>query len=182
MTTAVIPGHWTYEDYYNLDDGQRYEVIEGELIVAPAPSFKHQEVITRLVRLISNYVYEKEVGKVVASPVDVVLRKDIVLQPDIIYISHKNMGIVRDAGVFGTPDIIIEVLSPASVYRDMQVKKNIYERFGIQEYWIVFPDEKVIEIFTLDKGRYALISSAEKAGKIVSQVLGMEIDIKDVFQ
>ncbi len=149
--------------------------------MAPAPSFKHQKVITRLIHLISNHVFEKKTGEVIVTPIDVVLDDDMVLQPDIIFISCENRKIIKDTGIFGAPDLVIEVLSPASIYRDMKVKKGIYERFGVREYWIVFPDERVVEIFTLNQGRYTLTSSVEKDGSIRSAVLSMEMDIKDIL-
>lgn len=183
MTEAVSlrTKHWTYRDYYALNDDKRYEVIEGELIMTPAPSFKHQDVSAKLGNLIFNHVNGKKLGKVVFSPIDVVLSDDIALQPDIVYISNKNTGIIKDAGVFGPPDMVIEVISPTSIYKDMHVKKSIYEKAGIKEYWLVFPDEKVIEIFSIEKGRYELAASTEKTGKIKSNLLEIELDIKDAF-
>lgn len=183
MTEAVSlrTKHWTYRDYYALNDDKRYEVIEGELIMTPAPSFKHQEIVSRLFRILSNHVYEKGMGKIVVSPLDVVLNDDIALQPDIVYISNKNTGIIKEAGIFGPPDIVIEILSPTSIYKDIHVKKRIYEKAGIKEYWLVFPDEKVIEIFSIEKGRYELAASTEKTGKIKSNLLAIEINIKDAL-
>lgn len=173
--------HWTYEDYYKLDDGQRYEVIEGELMMTPAPTFRHQDIQVRLGYLIFNHVLEKGLGKMVFSPVDVVLDKEMVFQPDIVFISNENMGIIKEAAVFGPPDIAVEILSPSSIHRDMEIKKGIYEKYGIKEYWLVFPDEKVVEIFALKDGRYELASSSEEGGKVKSAVLGMELDIADIF-
>lgn len=174
--------HWTYEDYYRLDDDKRYEVFEGELMMmTPAPSFKHQDVLARLGNLLFNHVHEKKKGKVVFVPVDVVLQDDEVFQPDIVFISNENSGVIKEAGIFGSPDLVVEILSPSSIYRDMEVKKGFYERAGIKEYWIVFPDENVIEVFALENGRYQLISSREKTGKIKSSVLDAELDITDAF-
>lgn len=174
--------HWTYDDYYNLDDGKRYEVIEGELVMmTPAPTFRHQDIQARLGYLIFNHVLEKGLGKMVFSPVDIVLDKDMVFQPDIVFISNENMGIIKDAAVFGPPDIAVEILSPSSIHRDMEIKKGIYEKYGIKEYWLVFPDEKVVEIFALRDGRYELASSSEEDGHINSAVLDLKIDTADVF-
>jgi len=190
MREATSLKQWTYSDYYALNDDKRYEVIEGELIMVPAPSFKHQKVLAKLGNLIFNHVNEKKLGEVVFSPIDVILKDDIVLQPDIVYISNKNTGIIKEEGIFGAPDIVIEILSPASIYKDTQVKKRIYEEAGIKEYWLVFPDEKVIEIFTLEKGlslqvvsreKYELSSTTEKTGKIKSNLLEIEIDIKEAL-
>ena len=181
METTILQKHWTYADYSGLDDEHRYEIIEGERVMAPAPSFKHQKIVTRLIHFLSNAVYENNAGEIIVAPLDLVLDDDIVLQPDIIFISQENKEIIKDAAVFGAPDLVIEILSPASIYRDTQVKKSIYEKAGVKEYWLVFPDEKVIEIFALTRGKYKLISSAEKAGKVKGTVLAVAVEIKDIF-
>ena len=182
MVTTAIQKHWTYTDYLYLDDEQRYEIIEGELIVTPAPSFRHQRIVTRLIQLLSNYILEKGIGEVVVAPVDVVLCEDMVVQPDIIFISNKNKENIRESGVFGAPDLVVEIISPSSLYKDIQVKKRVYEKFGIREYWIVFPDEKTVEIFSLKQGRYELVSSSQKSGKIKSIELSLEIDVRNIFR
>ncbi|MEO0138514.1 MAG: Uma2 family endonuclease [candidate division WOR-3 bacterium] len=109
--------------------------------------------------------------KVIPSPFDVIPSEDIVVQPD------------KEGSLFGTPNLIVEIVSPSTTRRDTVVKKEIYENFGVKEYWIVYPDEKAIEVWVLgDKGKYELYSFAEKEGKVKSKVLeGLEIDLKEVF-
>ncbi|MEO0186691.1 MAG: Uma2 family endonuclease, partial [candidate division WOR-3 bacterium] len=92
-------------------------------------------------------------------------------------------GIIGEKAIMGVPDLIVEIVSPSTTRRDTVVKKEIYENFGVKEYWIVYPDEKAIEVWVLgDKGKYELYSFAEKEGKVKSKVLeGLEIDLKEVF-
>ncbi len=174
---------WTYRDYLELNDDKRYEVIKGRLYEMPAPTPWHQDVSRNLEFLIWNFVKRKNLGKVYDSPIDVVLSEDAVLQPDIVFISKENMGIIGEKAIVGIPDLVVEIVSPTTIRRDTVVKKEIYESFGVKEYWIVYPDEKVIEVWALGEGgRYELYSFAEKEGKIKSKVLkGFEVELKGVF-
>lgn len=138
-----------YHDYKNTPGDQRFELIDGVLeAMTPAPSFLHQ----RIVAAITSHLYTALDGKpctVVASPIDVVFAEtedieqaQIVLQPDILVICDKTK--IMTDGIVGAPDIIFEVLSPSSASKDQLYKRNIYEKFGVKEYWIVHPHDKVV--------------------------------------
>ncbi len=175
---------WTYEDYLRLADDKRYEVINGRLYEMPAPTPLHQRILIRIAKFMIYFVERKDPGEVLPSPIDVVLGDKYVLQPDIIFISKDRLGIIGEKAIMGPPDLVVEIISPATVRRDTVVKKEIYEKFGVREYWIVYPDEKAIEVWVLnDKGKYDLFSVAEGEGKVKSKVLeGLEIDLKEVFK
>ena len=175
---------WTYEDYLRLTDGKRYEIINGRLEEMPAPTPWHQDISRNLEFLMWNFVREKKLGKVYDAPIDVVLEDRYVLQPDIIFISKERLGIIGEKAIMGPPDLVVEIISSATVRRDTIVKKGIYERFGVKEYWIVYPEEKAVEVWSLnDKGKYELFNVAEGEGKVISKVLeGLEIDLKEVFK
>jgi len=176
---------WTYEDYLNLEDEKRYEVINGRLKEMPAPSFEHQRILKRLLRLLDDFVeITKDDGEILPAPFDVILSETIVVQPDIVFISNENLKNVKNGRLFGPPDLVVEIVSPATIRRDTVVKKGIYEKHGVREYWIVYPDERAIEVWVLsDKGKYELFSVAEREGKVKSKVLqGLEIDLKEVFK
>ncbi|MEO0138288.1 MAG: Uma2 family endonuclease [candidate division WOR-3 bacterium] len=174
---------WTYEDYLKLEDDKRYEVINGRLVEMPAPGFEHQKVLNAINLKIYTFVLEKDFGEIVPSPFDVILSEDIVVQPDIVFISKDNLKNIREGRLFGAPDMIVEIVSPGSYNRDRYEKFKIYEEFGVKEYWIVLPGEKAVEVWVLgEKGKYELYSFAEKEGKVKSKVLeGLEIDLKGVF-
>ena len=174
---------WTYEDYLRLEDDKRYEVINGRLKEMPAPTPLHQDVMMEIALIMRVFARKEGRGKVLPSPIDVVLGDRYVLQPDIVFISKDRLGIIGDKAIMGPPDLVVEIISPATVRRDTVVKKGIYERFGVKEYWIVYPEEKVVEVWVLnDEGKYDLFNVAEGEGRVKSKVLeGLEIDLKEVF-
>ncbi|MEO0139238.1 MAG: Uma2 family endonuclease [candidate division WOR-3 bacterium] len=181
MKVDVKEKVWTYEDYLKLEDDKRYEVINGRLIEMPAPNPWHQDVSGNLEFIMRKFVIEKGFGKIYDAPIDVLFREDVVLQPDIVYISKERLGIIGDKAIMGAPDLVVEIVSPSTTRRDTVVKKGIYEEFGVKEYWIVYPEEKAIEVWVLgEKGKYELYSFAEKEGKVKSKVLeGFELDLKE---
>lgn len=173
---------WTYSDYYKLDDDKRYEVLEGELIMTPAPLYIHQKIQSKLGFILQNYVNEKNIGEILFSPLDVVLSKTNVLQPDIIYISNDNRKIIQKRGLFGPPDMVVEIISPSTTHRDLQVKKTIYEKFNINEFWVAYPDEKILENYIIKDMRYELFSSVITTGIIKSQALNDELEIGNIWE
>ena len=183
MKEMVKEKVWTYEDYLKLEDDKRYEVINGRLVEMPAPTPWHQRILMELAIRIRGFVKVKNKGEVLPSPLDVVLDDDVVLQPDIVYIPEERLGIIGEKAIMGVPDLVVEIVSPGSFKRDRYEKFEIYEEFGIKEYWIVYPGEKAIEVWVLgESGKYELYSFAEKEGKIKSKVLeGFEVDLKEVF-
>ncbi len=108
----------------------------------------------------------------------------MVVQPDILFISKGRLEIIGEKAIMGPPDLVVEIISPTTVRRDTVVKKSIYEKFGVRECWIVYPEERAIEVWVLnDEGKYGLFNVAEGEGKVRSKVLeGLEIDLKKVFE
>ena len=112
---------------------------------------------------------------------DLVFDPENTVQPDLVYVATANVGIIQRRALFGTPDLIIEIVSPSSVRRDRYDKKEIYARFGVKEYWIADPANKALEILTLKAGRYQLHCCAEEKGKLTSLVLaGLEFDLAEI--
>ncbi len=183
MTSITDRKKITYADYLKIDDDNRYEISNGELLMVPAPSTSHQSVSRNLEFLIWNYVKQKDLGKVFYAPTDVVLDDDEVFQPDIVFIKSENLHIIGKDAIKGVPDLIVEIVSPSSTFYDTVEKKNVYEKYGVKEYWLVFPDERVIEIFILGKEGYVEFCKSKKKGIVTSSILeGLEIDSKDVFE
>jgi len=174
---------WTYEDYLNLEDEKRYEVINGRLKEMPAPGFEHQDVLTVLILKLRTFADAKGSGKVLPAPFDVILSKTTVVQPDIVFISNDNLKNIKRGRLFGSPDLVVEIISPGSYYRDRYEKFSIYEKHGIKEYWIVYPGEKVIEIWCLKEGKYILRSIAAEKGEVESCVLkGLKVKVEEVLR
>lgn len=172
---------WTYEEYCRLDDDQRHEIIDGNLLMAPSPDMWHQDWIGELYMILRNHARRHKLGKVLVAPFDVILDPANVVQPDLIFVAAANLGILQRRGIFGVPDLLIELVSPSSVRRDRYDKRELYARFGVKEYWIGDPANRSLEILSLKEGRYELHGAAEEKGRLTSLVLaGLEFDLTEV--
>jgi Uma2 family endonuclease len=172
---------WTYEEYYRLNDDQRYEIIDSNLLMAPAPDMWHQDWSRKLFRLFDRFVTKNKLGEIFYAPVDVVLDGANTVQPDLIFVSSANKGIIQQRAIFGVPDLLVELISPSSVRRDRYDKKELYARFGVKEYWIGDPANKTLEVLALKENHYDLHCCAEENGKLTSLVLsGLEFDLAEI--
>ena len=153
-------GQWSYDDYARLpDDGKRYEVIRGELYMSAAPRPLHQRVITRLSFYLEGFLEDTGLGTAYVAPIDVILPEKLgdPVQPDIIFIRRERLQIVEDLNIQGAPELVFEVLSPSNPAHDRSLKYELYERAGVQEYWIIDPHERTVEIHGLRGGAYELV-------------------------
>lgn len=175
---------WTYEDVQDWDEDVYCEILNGELFMSPTPSFYHQEISGNIYSLIRNYVKKHNLGKVVSAPQDTRLSKFNLLQPDILFISKDNTKVKIENTVVGSPDLVVEIISPTSIRRDYHSKKDIYEEFKVQEYWIVDPGNQAVEVFHLENDKYELIAFAESPEKkVFSKVLlGFEVTLAEIFE
>jgi Uma2 family endonuclease len=138
---------FTYDDFVHFpDDGKRHEIIDGEHYVTPSPNTKHQVVVGNLHLSIGDYLRERPIGFVFLAPFDVVFSHFDVVEPDLLYISGERMSVLTKAHVRGAPDLVVEILSPGTRRRDTLIKRRLYERFGVREYWIVDPERDVVKI------------------------------------
>jgi Uma2 family endonuclease len=173
---------WTYDDYYRLQDGQRYEIIDGDLLMAPASDTWHQDWVNNLSFMVTAFVKAKKLGKVLTALTDVVLDQDNTVQPDLLFVSTAKASIIQQRAIFGVPDLLVEIISPTSVRRDRYIKRQLYARFGVQEYWLGDAANKTLEVLTLKEGAYELFCCAEEKGKISSLVLpGLEFDLAEIL-
>jgi len=175
----------TYDDYVTFpdSDGIRKEIIEGELFMSPAPSIKHQSILRNLFRIIDKFVLENELGEVLFAPCDVIFSNINIMQPDILYISNENLEILTTLNIKGAPDLIIEILSPSTIENDRIYKKLVYEKFGVKEYWIVDPQEEIIEVWSLKNARFQLFHKAKKTEKLTSKLLeDLELELSLIFR
>lgn len=182
MPTVKEKPH-TVRDYKLLPEGAPYQLIEGELIMTPAPNPLHQIISGNLFKKISGFIEGRKAGTVIYSPVDVYIDDENVFQPDLVFISKERREIIKEDGIHGAPDLVIEILSPSTAYYDMKKKFRVYERRGVKEYWIVDPGMRGIEIFTnTDKGNFTLNLKVYEKGAVTSSFLaGLEISIDAVF-
>lgn len=151
----------TYEDYAALpDDGRRYEIHDGELSVTPAPGTRHQRISGRLSDLLRAHVQAMGLGEVLYAPVDVILTRTSVVQPDLIYIAPAQASRVSARGIEGAPTLAIEILSPSTTTIDRSTKLQLYARYGVPYYWIVDPEARTLEAYELAEGAYHLVTRA----------------------
>ncbi len=139
----------TWRDVQQMpDDGNRYEVIEGDVYVTPASTLRHQRVSWRLGKALDRLLEEPGYGVVVPAPFGVEFpATGEGVQPDLLFVSVERRGIITDAGLTGAPDLAVEVLSPSTASRDRGIKLRLYERQGVREYWIVDPDENTVDVW-----------------------------------
>jgi Uma2 family endonuclease len=147
------PAAWTYKDLLRIpDDNFRYEIIDGDLIVTPAPLTIHQRVAFNLATVLRELVEKHELGEVLIAPLDVVLDDENVLEPDVLFVSDERRAILGRRGFTGPPDLAVEVLSKGTRRRDLVVKREVCRRFRVPHYWTLDPFERVLREHVL-RGR-----------------------------
>ena len=174
----------TVQDYLNIpeEDENRYELINGELYMAPAPSWEHQKSTINLATLLDNFVSDTGLGEVVASPIDVYLSDEDVFQPDIVFISNERLGIIRSDGIHGAPDLVIEVLSPGTERIDRTLKSERYEMSDVSEYWQANPIAKTILVLRARDGAFERVGLFTEGMTLETPLLpGLRVDVSEVF-
>ena len=145
---AHPPAPLTYQDCARPpDDGKRYELLEGEIVVSPSPNTRHQEVSGRLHYALHGWAQRTDAGKVFAAPCDVVLSPHDVVQPELLFIAREHRSRITADNIQGPPDLVAEILSPATAERDLDRKRRLYERHGVAKYWIVDPNARTLTVF-----------------------------------
>ncbi len=173
----------TYRDYCELPEENRYELIEGEILMTPSPSLLHQEAAHRLNESISSHVARNNLGKVYFAPLDVVLSEYNVVQPDILFVSNDRKAILKEENIQGAPDLIVEITSPASRERDRLIKKNLYTRHGVKEYWMVDLEKKCIEVLSLRNTEYYLIGIFFKEDHLSTRLFpDIKLPVSPIFE
>ena len=189
--TVVKPDQkWTYADYCNWPDDERWELIDGiAYAMSPAPSRRHQEMSGEVFRQIANHL-KGTPCKVYAAAFDVRLPDfseqsddgiETVVQPDIVVVCDPSK--LDDKGCKGAPDLVVEILSPATGGKDLTVKYDLYERHGVKEYWIIHPAEQTLLVYKLNEDRkYGSADRYSNNSRVLVPLLGsMEIDLAEVF-
>jgi Uma2 family endonuclease len=173
----------TADDLRTLpDDGNRYEIIGGELYVSPSPTFFHQRVSFKLTSALDAYLTSTSAGQAVAAPMDVHLSANDVVQPDLLVVLNDNKQIIHKHGIVGPPDLVIEILSPSSMETDFLRKSKLYERSGVREYWIVNPEGATVSVQTLEGDRYVLTGEFSREATLRSKVLDdYELKLATIF-
>jgi Uma2 family endonuclease len=171
----------TYEDYVHFpDDGRRHEIIGGVHYVSPSPNRKHQKASRMIQHQLIDQIELKGLGEVIDAPMDVILSQIDVVQPDLLVVLKTNPAYANPKNVRGAPDLVVEIVSPSTASRDLELKKALYQARGVPEYWIVRPKERDVERFVLEAGAY------RSAGRFADHVEfggapGVAVDLGSVW-
>jgi Uma2 family endonuclease len=177
----------TYDDFVLFpDDGKRHELIDGEHYVTPSPNIRHQRISGRLHLIIGTWLEAHPVGQLFYAPLDIVFSQFDVVEPDLLYVSNARASeILTEKHVTGAPEIVVEIASRGTRKRDESIKKRLYERSGVSEYWVVDPEIDVIRVYVragdgFDRAREL---TAEGGDVLTTPLLpGLEIPLARVFE
>jgi Uma2 family endonuclease len=182
MATLPTPSRWTYEQFAQLpDDGNRYEVIAGELYVTPAPRPRHQEVVVRLIVRLAQFVEQHRLGKIYPGPIDVLFAEGDYLEPDLIFVRRDRLSLVSERGIEGPPDLVVEILSHSTAKRDRTIKRDRYAFFGVPEYWVLDSEARRLEVYH-PGSRPAEIVEAAYTWQPVAGGPALLLQVKELFE
>ena len=182
MVTAPLDLKRTYADYCRTSDDERYELLDGELVMSPSPNRAHQTIFLGLGALLHAFVAEHGRGEIYIAPFDVVLSDTNVVQPDLLFIANHRAHIVTEDNVQGPPDLVIEILSPSTAERDRTFKRALYARYGVREYWLVDPDTRTVTVLLLDDGAFVEVARYGAGQPLTSPTLpGFTANLDDIF-
>jgi Uma2 family endonuclease len=183
MAQVVIPVKFTYQDYKLLPEEKRCELIGGEFhMMSPAPKPYHQIVLANLYNSLRAFVADQHLGLVLFAPIDVVLSEEDVVQPDLLIIERPRLGVLQEECIRGAPDLVVEILSASTTERDRVIKKKLYAKYGVREYWIVAPDAKTIEVLKLGEKGFETVR-VHPQGSTLRSVLWpkLQLPLSEVF-
>ena len=183
MATTQPVVKLTYEDYRNAPGDERCELLDGDLVMVAAPNLKHQELQFRLGRELGNFIVERSLGKLFFAPCDVVLSDTDVVQPDLLFVSLEREHLLSGGeNVQGAPDLVIEILSPATAERDRGYKRELYGRHGVAEYWLVDPMAETVSVHRQRAGMLTVARTFSRKQTLRSPLLpGLQLHLEDVF-
>jgi len=181
MTWASV--RFTYNDYFLLPEEKRHEILAGDLYAAATPDTKHQRISLNLSSALLQHVRQRKLGDILEAPFDVVLSQENVVQPDILFVRKERTGVIGELNLRGVPDLIIEILSEGSRRKDLEVKRKIYARFGVQEFWVVDPETSTVEVLVWSELGYVSAGLYRRSDRLSSPLLaGLNLPLSEVFQ
>lgn len=181
MVSTAAEWKLTFDDYAAFpDDGRRWELLDGEAYLTPAPNTRHQDVVLRIVTRFSVHTDEHGGGRVFVAPYDVVLSEHDVVEPDVVFVADEDAHRITEANLQGPPTLAVEVLSDPR--HDLVRKRKLYAHFGVPEYWVVDPRADRVEVYRLADGAYGLPALHEPGMELTYDRLpGLRIDVTALF-
>jgi Uma2 family endonuclease len=185
--TARAAVKLTYDDFVHFpEDGRRHELIDGEHYVTPSPNTRHQGISGNLYLLIANWLEEHPIGRVFFAPLDVVLSQFDVVEPDLLYLSNERAAqVITPIHVRGVPELVVEIASRGTRRRDETIKRRLYERAGVSEYWVVDPAIDVVRVYRREGerlGRPRELSREASDILTTSLLPGLELPLTRIFR
>ena len=181
MVTREPKANLTYKDYAKTPEGERWELIDGELIVAPSPKEAHQRCQIKTGSLMFSFAENNDSGKVYIE-FDVVLSESDTVRPDIIFVSKERLHIITEDNVQGAPDLVVEIRSPSTARLDWTVKRELYARHGVKEYWLIDPEAGTIAVLLLDEAELKVAGVFGEGDSLASTTVdGFSVALSDVF-
>ena len=183
MATAQPAVKLTYDDYCAAPADNRYELLDGELIMVPAPNLKHQVVSGKIYTPLRQFIEDQALGTLLYAPCDVLFSDNNVVQPDLLFVSREQEHLLRDGQkVQGPPDLVVEILSPSTAERDRGAKLALYSRYGVTEYWVVDPVAETIQVHRLQGGQLVPTRTFGREETLRSPLLpGLGLHLDDIF-
>ncbi|HEV3409722.1 MAG TPA: Uma2 family endonuclease [Chthoniobacterales bacterium] len=173
----------TVADYMSLpEDGPRYQLIDGELFLAPSPNRNHQFISGELEFALRSYLKKNPIGVIYDAPFDVELSETTVVQPDIAYFSKERLSRLTEQGAKGGPDLVVEILSPSTAQLDLGRKREIYAQSGVREMWIVYPRTRRVMIYRLQEDQENPVETLEANRTLQTPLLpGFSVPLSEIF-
>jgi len=184
----VRPGHsptkLTYADYVLFpDDGLRHEIIDGEHYVTPSPATRHQRIAGNLYYLLRDHLETHPLGEIFLAPFDALLSEFDIVVPDLLYLSNESSRFLTSKNLQGPPDLVVEILSPSTRRRDVRLKRDLYERVGVREYWLVDPARDVIEVYQRSDERFQGPVQYGKSDVLTTPLMpGLELPVDRILR
>lgn len=174
---------YTETDYELLEEGARFQLINGDLIMSPSPTPFHQLLSKRIFKLIDAFLEKNNIeGTFLYAPLDIYFDEENIFQPDLVYISGQLESELVKERITIVPDLIIEILSPSTAYYDLRQKKDFYERYGVKEYLIIDPLAKYAEVYVLENKEFNLQQKERQNGTInLTTLPGLQINLQKLF-
>jgi Uma2 family endonuclease len=174
MNTTLHPPKTIYEVWESLPEGTLCQLINTNLVMSPSPLDVHQVILNKINHSFYTHLKKHPIGQIRIGLYDVHFSKRNIFQPDLIFVANSNLGKIETKGLMGAPDLVIEVLSPGTAHKDEGEKKDIYEQYGVQEYFIINPETKNVQGFILREKIFVALDEA--SGVIHSELLQTKIE------
>ena len=175
----------TYEEYLKTPEIKaRYDIVDGVMTMAPAPTLEHQKILRQLFLMLHQFVSEQQLGEVFFAPADVIIQREPLRtrQPDLLFVSNERANILGDQ-VEGAPDLVVEILSPSNTRSDLEAKLSDYATLGVSECWLVSPEARSVEVLGLTEGSWVRLGISGLGEQVRSQVLPeLDLAVAQLFE